>query len=264
MTRLGQHFLKDAEVLQRIVGALEIEPGDMIIEIGPGHGELTRRILERAPKKLIAIEKDKSLVSSIQYLVSNYDNLEVIEGDALKILPTLPKTYNLKPITYKVIGNIPYYITGKLLRAIGELTEKPKLVVLTIQKEVAERLCAKPPKMNLLAASVALWGEPEIIRLISRNAFRPRPKVESAVVRVTPHSKQPSQEESKRYYDFIKKLFRQPRKIIANNLAGKPSPTKEEAGKFLEKHGINPGLRPQNLDKDTINKLSHDFPKETL
>src|SRR3989344_727331 len=249
--RLGQHFLKDQKALARIVASLAVSENDTIIEIGPGHGELTEYILKAGPKKVIAIEKDKDLVSSIQYLVSSKDNLEIINGDALKILPTVSKTYHLSPLTYKLVGNIPYYITGRLLRIIGELEDKPSVVVLTIQKEVAERLSAKPPRMNLLAASVQFWGVPEIVRKISKRAFSPQPKVESAIVRIDLRQKtqsiinssmvrnQRSLEDSyNRYYRFIKILFKQPRKTVENNLKDGSDKTRQEVEKFLKSHGI--------------------------
>ena len=147
---------------------------------------------------------------------------------------------------------------------MGELAHKPDLIILTIQKEVAERLCAEPPKMNLLAASVRFWGEPEIVKTVSRNAFRPRPKVESAIIRITPRKDPKNQEEIQKYYNFIKALFKQPRKTILNNLVEGSNYTKQEVENFLKSRGIEPKLRPQNLDADTINNLSQSFYKDAL
>jgi len=175
----------------------------------------------------------------------------------LDIIPTLPSAY-------KLVGNIPYYITGKLLRVIGELKKKPRVIVLTIQKEVAERLCANPPKMNLLAASVLFWGEPEIVRLVPKGAFSPQPKVESAIVLIKPRENQKSEAEAKKYYSFIKILFNQPRKTIVNNIANGLTITKKEVEFILLSSGIEPGLRPQNLDIDTINILSHNLTPNEL
>lgn len=284
MRRLGQHFLIKKSVLERIVKALEVEPTDTIIEIGPGHGELTKYLLDKSPKKLIAVEKDRDLVSSIQYLVSSDDRLEIIEGDILELLPKIANELKSQQ-AIKLVGNIPYYITGKLLRTLGQLEPKPERVVLTIQKEVALRLTAAPPKMNLLAASVGYWGKLEIVRFVPRGAFRPPPKVESAVVKITPHptspykglrgadpvkfhnvagKTQPNNTESKAYYAFTKILFKQPRKTISNNLTSGSSITKKEVEKFLKSHGVEPNLRPQNLSISTINMLSHDFPREAV
>jgi len=252
MTRLGQHFLKDKRVLERIVSELKLSPTDTVVEIGPGHGELTKFILERSPKKVLAIERDEELA---RHLTRNFQKLRLVFGDALEELPKLTK--NLK--SYKLTGNIPYYITGKLLRVVGELENKPELIVLTIQKEVAERLVAKPPKMNLLAASVRFWGEPEIVRDVSPKSFHPKPKVFSSIIQIFPHEKQKSPEESDKYYSFIRALFKQPRKTILNNLTAGSTRTKPEVEEFLKSRGIEPKLRPQNLDIDTINNLSQSF-----
>jgi len=254
----------DVGVLKRIVSVLDIKPTDTIVEIGPGHGELTNYILALHPKKIIAVEKDKNLIPNLRKLGTNGVDLHIINGDALKILPTLPKTYNLQPNTYKLVGNIPYYITGKLLRLIGELNKKPGIIVLTIQKEVAERLCASPPKMNLLAASVLFWGEPQIVRLVSKNAFSPRPKVESAIVLIKPHKNQKNEDETRIYYQFIKILFNQPRKTIANNITNGLTITKKDAESFLLSNGVDPNLRPQNLDISTINNLSQNLAPNEL
>ena len=141
-------------------------------------------------------------------------------------------------------------------------------MVLLVQKEVAERLTAEPPKMNLLSASVMFWGEPKIIKNVSRHAFRPKPKVESSIIQITPYSEklrhgagenQKSQEDSDRYYSFIRALFKQPRKTILNNLTDGSNYSKTEVEKFLKSQGIEPKLRPQNLDIDTINNLSQSF-----
>ena len=263
--KLGQHFLKDKRMLQKIAAALEIGPRDTIVEIGPGHGELTEFLLGAGPKKIIAIEKDSELVSGIKYQVSS-KKLELIEGDALKILPVLNTKYLIRDTSYKLVGNIPYYITGHLLRKISELKKKPKLVVLTIQREVAERIAAEPPHMNLLAASVQFWGKPKIVGYISKKSFRPQPKVDSAIIKITPSpqasgrwlegmgSKDATRVEE--YYQFIRILFKQPRKTIMNNLrGGLKLPQKEVEGR-LQKLKISPGLRPAHLSMSDINKLA--------
>ena len=263
MRRLGQHFLIKKSVLERIVKVLDVRPTDTIIEIGPGHGELTTHIVSARPAKIIAIEKDSRLAEGIRKKELG-SMVKVVHGDALKIIPTLPKTYDLKHSSYKIVGNIPYYITGKLLRTLGELEPKPERVVLTIQKEVAERLTAKPPKMNLLAASVRYWGVPQIVQFVPRGAFRPPPKVESAIISITPGKNQPNNAESKAYYTLIKIIFKQPRKTIANNLKEGTNLTKKEVESLLLSLDIEPNLRPQNLSIDAINNLSHNLPPNGL
>src|SRR3989338_7249467 len=193
---LGQNFLKDHKVLERIAEVLGVKKSDTVVEIGPGHGELTRRILKYSPKKLIAIEKDGELIDAfLEELVNAHPNLQIIQSDALKEIPQVD-------YPYKLVGNIPYYITGHLLRTLQEVSRKPSIIVLTLQKEVANRLCSEPPKMNFLADTVQFWAKPEIVRYISKKSFNPSPKVDSAVVKITPLSPQPSEKESISYYTF--------------------------------------------------------------
>src|SRR3989344_5926855 len=310
---LGQHFLKNKAKLKKIIDALELKDGDIVVEVGPGHGELTQEIQKskiseteqvrygagknqsanwRTKIKIIAIEKDINLVKFLEEKFSKDKNIdpvrskileisadlskinrtsngvEIIYGDALKVLPNLTNELkNLK--TYKLTGNIPYYITGYLLRILGELENKPSLIVLTIQKEVAQRVCAKPPKMNLLAASVPFWAEPKIIGSVSKKDFRPIPKVDSAIIKLIPLTllvRSSIQCNKEKYYEFIKILFKQPRKTILNNLlsgiggknwGGKVNKkkNKEEIIEKLKKIGINPQARPQNLSVEQILKL---------
>lgn len=255
--RLGQHFLKDKRALQKVATALDIGPRDTVVEIGPGHGELTSFLLKANPKKVIGIEKDGKLVSSIKYRVSN-KKLKIIEGDALKILSILNTKYLIHNTSYKLCGNIPYYITGHLLRKISELGKKPKLIVFTIQEEVAERIATQPPHMNLLAASVQFWGAPKIIGRISKKSFRPQPKVDSAIIKIAPISKFPRPREigDEQYYQFIKLLFKQPRKTVLNNLRSGLGLPQKEIESRLQKLTISPSLRPANLSMSDINKLT--------
>ncbi len=253
--RLGQHFLKDDRVLERISAALDIKPGEAIIEIGPGHGELTRHILKADPAAFIAVEKDAELAESLKKTLKAR-RLKMVNGDVLKVLPKIISGLHNKP--YKIVGNIPYYITGHLLRVVSELDPRPLGVVITIQKEVAERICDDPPRMSLLSASVRFWGEPGIVGVVRRGSFQPAPKVDSAVllIRVKPTPRA----DTSNYYRFIRVLFRQPRKTILNNLNGcNPSVPKVEIIKSLRSMGLSPTLRPGNLDMNSIIKLSRVF-----
>lgn len=191
--KLGQYFLKSNEAIKKIVAALELKTGETVIEIGAGHGELTEELGVRCPSvakavagrqvlgvKIIAIERDEQLVQILKKKFEENKNIEIIEGDVRKEL----KAISEKCKVYKLVGNIPYYLTGYLLRQIGELKNKPEVCVLTIQKEVAERIIAQPPKMNRLAASIQFWAIPEIILTLPRSVFKPEPGVESAVIRL--------------------------------------------------------------------------------
>ncbi len=259
--RLGQHFLKNKKYLKEIVEALELKDNDVIIEIGAGHGELTNIIIEKLKDskikrfKLIAIEKDQSLVKSLQKNFACNKNIEIIEGDVLKIIPEINNLAILQSCNYKykLVGNIPYYITGYLFRILANLDRKPILIVLTIQKEVAKRLCAKPPKMNILSASVNFWANTEIIDYIPKSAFQPQPKVDSAIIKLIPKS---CILDPKSYYSFIKALFKQPRKTILNNLREAKIIDLNNCREKLLKLNINPNSRPQDLAIEQIIKLS--------
>jgi 16S rRNA (adenine1518-N6/adenine1519-N6)-dimethyltransferase len=250
--RLGQHFLKDQNILKKIIEALEIQSGDFVIEIGPGRGSLTELLMEAPIGKIIALEKDKKLALDLKLKNRSTTILEVIEDDALKALPPITNKLNRD---YKLIGNIPYYITGHLLRIIAELDNKPSLTVFTMQKEVAKRLSAKPPSMNLLAASVQYWADPKIIATIPPGSFIPPPKVDSAIISLrTKHVK-----DSERYYKFIRILFKQPRKTILNNLSEGLELEKDVIKEKLTDLDIKERSRPQNLDLETIQKMSRLF-----
>ncbi|OGM91464.1 ribosomal RNA small subunit methyltransferase A [Candidatus Wolfebacteria bacterium RIFCSPLOWO2_01_FULL_45_19] len=265
MKRLGQHFLINKEKIKKIIQSLELKNGETIIEIGPGHGELTRELLAISFKlleedgrgmKIIAIEKDKALTERLNKTFADHKNVETVLGDALKVIPKIIKNYKLQAKSYKLVGNIPYYITGYLLRIISELARKPKLCVFTVQKEVAERICAQPPKMNLLAASVQFWAKPEIIDFISKKYFKPAPKVDSAIIKLTIHPK-PYTPNQEHYYKLIKILFKQPRKTLINNLSGGyRQMSKEKLIELIKKTGLEPNLRPQNLNLEKILGIS--------
>ncbi|KKS88061.1 ribosomal RNA small subunit methyltransferase A [Candidatus Jorgensenbacteria bacterium GWA1_49_17] len=261
--RLGQHFLKNAGKIRKIADSLELKRGDFVIEIGPGHGEMTQELGARQQAlsiRIIAIEKDPRLVEKLNekfHPPAGGPKIEIIGNDVLKILTEVPKAYGLKPKAYKIVGNIPYYITGKLLRILSELEPKPEIIVLTVQKEVAERLTARPPKMNLLAASVQFWADPEIIDYISKSDFKPQPKVDSAIVKLKIKNYESGIMDN--YYKLIKILFKQPRKTILNNLSAGLSLGKDKITGRLDALKISPSDRPQNLGIEEIMKLSREL-----
>ncbi len=263
--RLGQHFLKNKSVIPKIVAALELKAGETVIEIGPGEGALTFPLLEKCRTvgcKLIAIEKDRELVDKLKSL--KVAGLEIIGGDALEVLPTLIHNSSFVIPGFKLVGNIPYYITGHLLRVIGELENKPALSVLMIQKEVAERVCAAPPKMNLLAAATQIWAEPEIIARLKPKDFDPPPKVDSAVIKLT--TQQLTTKDSglraagytprAEYYKLIKLIFKQPRKTAVNNLTNGLKITKKEAVELVKSVGLPENARPQDFRLKQLIELS--------
>lgn len=263
MRRLGQHFLKNRSIAKKIVAALDLRPDETVIEIGPGHGELTVPLLEAAGRigaTVLAIERDSALVPALaERATGSSGRLLVIEGDALAQLPDVVRGIKkgksgAEPAApYVLAGNIPYYITGKLLRTVGELEHKPRIAALMVQKEVAERICAAPPSMNRLAASIQFWAEPTIIATVPREDFSPPPEVDSAVILLCTRTAIPAVAPVL-YYKSIRGIFAQPRKTILNNAlalmanGGK----KDRAAAALAKIGIDPNARPQDLGIDQL------------
>src|SRR3989344_3805526 len=236
---LGQNFLINQGVLDKIVTAAELDKDDTVIEIGPGTGVLTEKLVEKVRStgsgqagRVIAIEKDARLIAQLKEKFKN-TNVDIVEGDILKIDPTPLLRYCATG--YKLIGNIPYYITSHLLKTVFEKWPAPKLIVLMVQKEVAQRIMAKPPHMNLLALSVQFFAKPKIISYVSRGSFRPTPKVNSAIIKLTPIRS--DLELADRFFKLIKTAF-----------AGKRKQLKNTVGKeILENTGIRPELRPEEL-----------------
>jgi len=237
---LGQHFLHDMRILGEIVSAGRLTKSDRVLEIGPGNGVLTELIGQKT-SRVIAVEKDEKLCALLKAKFCSKKNIELVCADALKFNPA---RYALYPYSYKIVANIPYYITGRLLRLIYGAWPIPKLAVLMLQKEVALRLIAKPPKMNRLAAIVSYFAKPHIVKIVSRNAFRPRPKVDSAIVVLESRGAQAKKDA--RIADLIATGFSQPRKRLFSNL-------KNEFGEKIvadafEKMALQPNIRASQLE----------------
>lgn len=229
---LGQNFLVNQGVLEKIAAASNLKPADIVLEVGPGKGALTEKLASGAGK-VIAIEKDRRLIDELAEKFSGA-NVEIKEGD---IMETNPGGLGLKAGEYKLVANIPYYITSNLLRKIFEEWPRPALIVLMVQKEVAERIMAGPPDMNLLALSVQFFAEPEIIAHVSRGSFRPTPNVDSAVIRLTPKATPISKDLLDKIFAVAKKAFAGKRKQLKNTVGQE----------ILLKAGIDPRERPEKL-----------------
>ena len=182
---LGQNFLFDENVLARIVETAVLTPTDTILEIGPGLGALTR-LLAESVKHVTAVELDDRFLPILQQELTPYENVTLIHGD---ILEQNPNTLFNEP--YKVVANVPYYITGAILRHLLSAEQKPTTMVLTVQKEVADRMTAVPPNMSLLTVSTQFYGRCERITTIKAGAFWPRPDVDSAVVKIDLFAERP-------------------------------------------------------------------------
>jgi len=258
---LGQNFLIDKTVLDKIIGASDLDKNDAVIEIGPGLGVLTRELSTRCGK-IIAIEKDKKMaemlinkVSSFQFPVSS---TEIINDDILKInLDKLLKKY-APGGKYKLVSNIPYYITSPIIKLFLETEIKPEIIVLLVQKEVAERICAGPRKLSILALSVQIYGEPSIVSYVDKSAFYPEPKVDSAILKIkniknSAASRAP--ENNKNLFRIIKIGFSSKRKKLLNNLSAGLNISKKETAEILLKANINLNARAQELRLEDWEKL---------
>ncbi len=196
---LGQNFLVDTSALERVVEAADIQPSSTVLEVGPGLGSLTR-YLARAARRVIVVELDASLIPILEEVLGGVENVEIVQGDILKLQPAnLIGTSDLEA-GYEVVANIPYYITSNLIRHLLESSLKPSRFVLTVQREVAERITASPGEMSLLALSVQVYGLARKVASIPAGAFYPAPKVDSSVVRVDLYPDSPHPCQSDRYF----------------------------------------------------------------
>lgn len=240
---LGQNFLTDPAALTRVVDAAQIQPEDTVLEVGPGLGSLTHYLAERA-ERVVAVELDNHLVAALEEILQPHSNVELVSADILEV--NLANFFT-EP-GWLAVANIPYYITSALLRHLLEAKIPPTRLVLTVQKEVAERICARDGNMNLLALSVQVYGEPSITGKIPAGAFYPVPKVDSAVVKIElfPQPLFPPKQ-LEQFFQLIKAGFSQKRKTLQNSLSGGMNWDKARTGEILTQTGIDPKRRAQTL-----------------
>ena len=325
--RLGQNFLIDKSVLSKIISAADLSPDDIVLEVGPGLGILTLELAKRV-KKVIAVEKDKKMIEILKNVLNdkNVKNVEVVEGDILKIdtllrhpeprvagrmistgvhdeiFPPRQARGQNDNLSYKIVANIPYYLTSPLIRKFLEAKSPLEFMVLMIQKEVAQRICARPPslrsgvsgrarppKMTLLSVATQFYAEPKIISYVSKKSFWPSPKVDSAIIKITPRSRlsviaRRSEATTRQSHDYIiglpsdpassaeplamttefhnhffkvvKAAFSQPRKQLINNLSKGLNLSREKTKEILSKAGIFPSQRPGELSVDKYRELT--------
>lgn len=267
---LGQHFLKNAEAVHRAVQALAIAPGEVIIEIGPGTGALTlalQTVCENVGAQLMAVEKDESLVALLKNGGAIRPATKLITGDVLKELPRITTELGAKT-PYKVIGNIPYYITGALLRCLSELTNKPLRTVLMTQLEVAERLVAPAGESSLIGIATRLWAEPTFIMKLKPSDFSPPPAVHSGIILLASRPQSLISSDTAHFYKVLHVIFKQPRKTLLNNLTAQPADgtgiplfEKTQALELIAELGLPPQARPQDLTAEQCLVISSRTPK---
>jgi 16S rRNA (adenine1518-N6/adenine1519-N6)-dimethyltransferase len=249
---LGQNFLLDESALERIVETSGVTNLETVLEIGAGLGNLTR-YLAMAARSVVAVELDEGLLPLLRHVLEPFPNIRIVQGDILALDPG----QLISEGSYLVVANIPYYITSALIRHLLESRRPPSRLVLTIQKEVARRICAAPGDLSLLALSVQVYGAPHITAYIPAGAFYPPPKVDSAILRVdlypTPHIPQPLLDS---FFHLSKAGFSQKRKTLRNALSGGLAWSTARAGELLQTAQIDPFRRAETLSLDEWLRLT--------
>lgn len=265
---LGQNFSIDRDAVRKIIEAANPQSDDIILEIGPGLGVLTQELAKRA-KKVIAVEKDPKMVEILGETLKGFNNIEIIHGDIRKFyFPKTPgvdegtpgvKTRKSNFQNFKVVGNLPFYLTAPVIRQFLELTEtRSPQMTLVVQKEVGQRICSKPPDMNLLAVSVQFYAEPKIISYISKDCFWPQPDVNATIIKITPKvSTLPVRVDL--FFKIVKAGFSQPRKQLINNLSKGLKIDRIKVTAWLSKNNIQPTQRAETLSVDDWVRLVKDF-----
>ena len=257
--RLGQNFLIDKVAVRKIIEAADLTPADTVLEIGPGPGVLTQELTKRV-KKVIAVEKDPKMVEILKETLKDFENIKIIHGDIR--ISDFPNIDNRKSDIqkYKVVGNLPFYLAAPVIRQFLENTGvQPLYLVLVVQKEVGKRICAKPPKMNLLAVSVQVYAEPKIISYISKESFWPAPKVDAAILKISNLKSQISKLNRDLFFKIVRAGFSQPRKQLLNNMANGLKLNKEVAKSWLLKNNIQPTQRAERLSVENWINLTKTF-----
>lgn len=253
--KYGQNYLIDPSVIEKIIIAADLSSTDTVIEVGPGFGTLTFALVARA-QKVFTFEIEKKLQPYWEQVLetrnkkletggSERENIEIVWGNVLNEI----RNWKLETGEYKVVANLPYQITSPLIRTFLEAEQPPQLMVLMVQKEVAERICAKPGDMSLLSVAVQYYAKPEIVMIVPRTSFWPAPAVDSAIVRIKNYeSRIMNSEFTKHFFTVVKAGFAQRRKLLIKNL--EPIVGKKEKGKLKETFstlGLKPEARAQEL-----------------
>jgi len=241
--QFGQNLLSDQNQVKKVIEAAQIEKGDIVLEIGPGLGAITMEMAKKA-KKVICVEKDREMVSALKIKIeeAGIDNVEIIESDVLNLFTD--SELNIEGLKdYRIVANIPYYLTSLLIRNLLEVNNPPKDIYLMIQKEVGQRICAKPGDMSILSVAVQYYANPKVLFTVSKNSFFPRPKIDSVFIRITPKGVGKNDQ----FFKLVKAGFSHPRKQLINNLSTTLKLDKEEIKKWLKDNGLKPGERAEVL-----------------
>ena len=246
---LGQHWLHDDAALGAMVAAAEVVANDTVLEIGPGLGTLTEKLLATGAK-VYAIEFDQALLAPLQQKFGNRPNFGLINGDILSF------DFSKLPPSYKIVANIPYYLTSNLLRVLTEAPNHFDKAALLVQKEVAERACAAPGQMSLLAVSVQFYAEASLGQVVPAGLFTPPPKVDSQILKLN-YRRAPLFPgiDTLKFFQLVKAGFSEKRKKLRSSLSGGLNIDKPAAEKLLESANIDPNLRAQALSLEDWYRL---------
>lgn len=258
---LGQHFLVDEAVLDLIISTAQLTPDDVVIEVGPGLGVLTRELVRQAGW-VVAVELDNKLADLLKQTLATFENLTIVNEDVLEVDPAILLQNSGLSSRYKVVANLPYYIASPVLRHFLETEVKPQLMVVMVQKEVAEEIVAKHGRMSLLSVGVQLYAEAEIAGYVPARCFFPPPEVDSALLKVTPYPR-PTVEirNTESFFALVRAGFSAPRKQVANSLAKGLGIPKTEAILLLEKTQIAPQRRAETLTLEEWARLGGFIPE---
>ena len=236
--RLGQNFLIDKKILKTIIDSAELSIDDTVVEIGPGLGVLTKELVKKV-NKVIAIEKDPKLAELLKDYFKKVKNLKIINEDALKYLElSLPKQF-------KIVANLPFYLATNLIKKFLQ-DKRISLIILTVQKEVGERICGIGKSRGFFSIFVEFYGEPELIKIFSKKSFWPMPKVDAAIVKIKPRSILPLKDPEP-FFKFVKAGFSSRRKTLLNNLSENLMIEKDNLKKIFDKLDIDFKTRAQEM-----------------
>ena len=239
---LGQHFLIDGGVLETVIDAAELKLDDLVVEVGPGLGILTKELAQKAGR-VVAIELDDKLAALLRKTLASFNNVTIVNGSVLKIEPQ----ELVEGQDYKVVANLPYYITSPVLRHFLGAGAKPQTMVVMVQKEVAEAIAAGPGDMSLLSVSVQFYGEPKIVASVPADSFYPAPEVSSAILKIEVYPEPKVDVDEAGFFDTVRAGFAAPRKQLANSLAKGLGQDKNTVLPFLQKAQIDPQRRAETL-----------------
>ena len=251
--KLGQNFLIDKNVVKKFIKACNLKSKDIVLEIGPGIGTLTQEIAKKV-KRVVAVEKDPKMCEILKETLKDFENIDIVQKDILKF--KVPKSKIQMTNSYRAVGNLPFYLTVPVIRKFLERKNPPKEMVLFVQKEVGQRICANPPKMSILAVSVQFYAKPEIVAYVSKKSFWPQPKVDSAIVRITQLLNADKRLiNADLFFKVVKAGFSHPRKQLINNFSKELEMDKEKVENWLLKNEIEPKQRAESLSVQDWIKL---------